>query len=189
MGRRPDNKSCKLRAWAVAGLALGALVPLAGRASGGTINFTGAITTSSCSIKVNGSGLGDGTVALPTVDVTSLASGQAQRSTAAGTFFSIALADCAPERRIAVYFEAGPTVDAATHALINAGTSNVEVQLYEASAATVVGAPVAPGAASTVQTVAGSGTLYFYAGYSLAAGGAARAGTVSAAITYSLVYL
>jgi major type 1 subunit fimbrin (pilin) len=171
-------------------------LPPAGVASDGTITFTGAITENSCSISVNGAGSIDGTVALPIVDATALARGPAPQSTAAGTFFNIALSGCVLTHadlagnvpgRVAVYFEAGPTVDAATHALINSGTSNVEVKLYEATGATQVGSQIMPGTVAG-QSAAGEGTWYFYAGYSLAGQGALRAGTVSTSVTYSLVY-
>jgi major type 1 subunit fimbrin (pilin) len=165
-------------------------------ASDGTITFTGAITENSCTVSVDGAGSSDGTVALPVVDATALARGPAPQGTAAGTFFHIALSGCVLTHadvagnvpgRVAVYFEAGPTVDAATHALINSGTSNVEVQLYEATGATQVGSQIMPGTVAG-QSAAGAGTWYFYAGYSLAAPGPVRAGTVSTSVTYSLVY-
>ncbi len=83
-----------------------------------------------------------------------------------------------------------------TGGLINAGTSNVEVNLYNASSAAVVTTQIFPGT-TTGQNPTGSGldpttggTQYYYAGYSTAASGgaAATAGTVTTSITYSLVY-
>jgi type 1 fimbria pilin len=71
-----------------------------------------------------------------------------------------------------------------THALVNAGTSNVEVKLYEATVANRAGAQIRPGSG---QPLTGAATLYFYAGYSPTAA-VATAGSVSTAVTYSLVY-
>ena len=92
---------------------------------------------------------------------------------------------------VKIYFEAGANVDETTGGLINSGgTSNVEVKLYNASQASVVGTQITPGK-STVQPAAltsTGGTQWFYAGYSTDANGAASAGTVSTSVTYSLIY-
>jgi major type 1 subunit fimbrin (pilin) len=175
-------------------------LPLAGRASDGSILFVGAVTENSCTVQVNGEG-SDGSVALPVVDTSALRGMPAPRNTAAGTFFRIVVSGCAANQPdiaghtpggVAIYFEAGPNVDAATSALINAGTSNVEVRLYQASGATQVGAQITPGVVGAGQSASlrmtGTSTTYFYAGYSTVPGVAATAGTVRAAVTYSLVY-
>jgi major type 1 subunit fimbrin (pilin) len=192
------------RAMTAAGFTAALATPLSGLASDGTITFTGAVTASTCTIKINGTGSGDGTVALPTVDTAALTNGAA-RTTAGGTFFSVGLSACTAATDIGstpsapttvqIYFEAGPNVDEVTGGLINTVTgSNVEVNLYNASAAAIVGSQIKPGT-NTNQPVAqtlGSliGTQWFYAGYSTAASGgvAASAGAVSTSITYSLIY-
>jgi len=192
------NKLIK-RAAVAAGIATVVALPMSGLASDGTITFTGAVTGSSCTIAVNGGGR-DVTVALPTVDTAALTDVGA-RTTAGGTFFNMVLSGCAAVNdfgggaptNVQIYFEAGPNVDQATGGLINlAGAgSNVEVMLYNASAATVVGTQITPGNATVqapVQTIAGAGTQWFYAGYSTDANGAATAGAVSTSVTYSLVY-
>lgn len=171
-----------------------------GLASDGTITFIGAVTGNSCSVQVNGVG-SDGTVALPVVDTTALDDSSPARNTAAGTFFEITLNSCiashadlsgAPPTRVALYFEAGPNVDQSTHGLINAGTSNVEVKLYQASESHVVGSQIAPGTSGAgqpdSQAVTAASTQYFYAGYWLARGVKATAGTVNTSVTYSLIY-
>jgi major type 1 subunit fimbrin (pilin) len=176
-------------------------LPMAGRASDGSITFVGAVTENSCAVQVDGEGAGDGSVALPVVDATALQDLPAPRNTAAGSFFRIVVSACAASRPdiagqapggVAIYFEAGPNVDAVTSGLINAGTSNVEVKLYQASGATQVGAQITPGIPGAGQSgslrVTGPGTSWFYAGYSTMPGVAATAGTVRAAVTYSLVY-
>jgi len=183
-----------------AGIAGAAMLATCGRAADGTITFIGAVIGNSCTVQVNGAGAGDGVVTLPTVDTTALDNGAASGGAAAGTFFRIALTSCgagqadtssAAPTRVAVYFEAGPNVDPATHALINSGTSNVEVKLYQASATDVVGSGITPGVddgQSTSQSVATASTQHFYAGYSTRNGVPATAGTVSTTVTYSLVY-
>ncbi len=185
---------CITRALFVACAAMSMAVPMVGLSSDGTITFAGAVTENSCTVRINGAGSGDGAVGLPVVDTTSLGRGSVRKSTAAGTFFNITLSACVLNRadvagklptRVAVYFEAGPNVDPATHALINTGTSNVEVKLYEASGATRVGPQITPGAGPPVS---GTDTWYFYAGYALPAAGDATAGTVATSVTYSLVY-
>jgi major type 1 subunit fimbrin (pilin) len=199
------------RALAAAGIATAMALPLSTQASDGTITFTGAVTASTCTLKVNGAGTGDGAVALPTVDTSALTNAATATKTAAGTFFSIGLTNCtaatdllpgpAAPTTVAIYFEAGPNVDVATGGLINGGTSNVEVNLYNASNATVIGTQIKPGTSTNTTSyatplalatyVATAGPLqWFYAGYSTAANGgnAASAGSVSTSVTYSLVY-
>jgi major type 1 subunit fimbrin (pilin) len=180
--------SCITRALVAAGAAISALGSMAGLASG-TITFTGFVTENSCTVQVNGMGTGDGAVALPAVDTRALGTARAQNKTAAGTFFNISVSACNAPTRVAAYFEAGPNVDPVTHALINTGSSSVEVKLFEASAATVVGSQISPGTSAAGQALNGAGTWYFYAAYALAADGEATAGSVSTSVTYSLVYL
>lgn len=199
------------RAMLAAGITTVMVLPLAGQASDGMITFTGAVTASTCTVSVNGDGA-NATVTLPTVDAASLggtagtgttASGQ----TGSGTFFNVAVSDCtaaAPSpsgdtapTTVAVYFEAGGTVDEATGGLINtaSGGSNVEVKLYNASGTTVVGTQIQPGTgtnqptAITISTItASSETQWFYAGYATLGTTAATPGAVNTYVTYSLVY-
>jgi major type 1 subunit fimbrin (pilin) len=184
----------RARALAVAALAV---VPLIGMGADGTIFFTGAVTENSCTVRVQDADSSDGTVALPVVDAAALGRAAQPEGTAAGTFFSIAQDSCALNHadisgnvptQVAVYFEAGPNVDPVTHALINTGSSNVVVKLYEASGPAVVGGQINPGVPSSVTPLSGPGTWYFYAGYALAGAGQATAGTVNTSVTYSLVY-
>ncbi len=189
------------RTVAAAGIAAVVTAPMSSLASDGTITFTGAVTGSSCTINVNGSGAADATVALPTVDTAALTNTGA-RTTAGGTFFNIVLSSCAgvddygagaAPTNVQIYFEAGPNVDENTGGLINLAPSgsNVEVRLYNASQGTVVGTQITPGKATVqapVQTIAGAGTQWFYAAYSTHRNGAATAGAVSTSVTYSLIY-
>jgi major type 1 subunit fimbrin (pilin) len=193
------------RAMIAAGMTTALVLPLAGQASDGTITFTGAVTANTCTVSVNASGA-NATVALPTVSTAAL-DNTATKTTAAGTFFNMAVSACtatpladiggvAPTT-VAIYFEAGPNVDQVTGGLINTVVgSNVEVNLYNASAASIVGTQIMPGtqtAQPLTQAIGVGGTQWFYAGYSTAgtnglAGAAATAGAVNTSITYSLVY-
>jgi major type 1 subunit fimbrin (pilin) len=191
------------QAMMAAGIAAAMALPMSSQASDGTLTFTGAVTANSCTLKVNGVTGASATVALPTVDTAALTS-VSPRTTAAGTFFSIDVSACSAVADIGgttapasvqIYFEAGPNVDEATGGLINkaAGGSNVEVNLFNATSATVVGPQIFPGTTTgqpAVQPVGSVGTQWFYAQYSTAgAAAAATAGAVSTSITYSLVYL
>jgi major type 1 subunit fimbrin (pilin) len=193
------------RAMAAAGIATAMALPLSTQASDGTITFAGAVTANTCTVSVNASG-NNATVTLPTVSTSALTN-VATKTTASGTFFNVAVSLCtatpiadiggvAPTT-VAIYFEAGPNVDEVTGGLINAsGGSNVEVNLYNASAASVVGTQIKPGTLTNqplAQAIGSGGTQWFYAGYSTAgtnglAGAVATAGAVNTSITYSLVY-
>lgn len=198
------------RAMIAAGIMTAMTLPLSGHASDGTITFSGAVTASSCVVSVNSAGA-TATVALPTVDTAALTGASGPTTTAAGTFFNMAVSGCATEAdigdpaaaptQVAIYFEAGPNVDEATGGLINraSGGSNVEVKLYNASGSTVVGTQVMPGTPTNQPSdllisgstgVGATQTQWFYAGYSAtgAAAGGATAGAVSTSVTYSLVY-
>jgi major type 1 subunit fimbrin (pilin) len=180
-------------------LAVAALagIPMVGLGAGGTILFTGAVTENSCTVRVQDAASSDGTVALPVVDTAALARAGQPEGTAAGTFFRIELAACTLNHadisgnvptQVAVYFEAGPNVDPVSHALINTGSSNVVVKLFEASGPVGVGRQIIPGVPGSVTPLSGPGTWHFYAGYALAGPGQPTAGSVNTTVTYSLVY-
>lgn len=204
------------RAMMAAGIATAMVLPLSSQASDGTITFTGAVTANTCTVVVNGTAA-DATVALPTVSTAALTNAAANgataaKTTAAGTFFNMTVSGCPASpvndfgathtpSTVQIYFEAGPNVDVITGGLINAVTgSNVEVNLYNASSASIVTTQIMPGtntgqpATQLLATLATTpGTQYFYAGYSTAgtnglAGAAATAGAVSTSVTYSLIY-
>jgi major type 1 subunit fimbrin (pilin) len=193
------------RAMIVAGITTAMWLPLSGQASDGTITFTGAVTANTCTVSVNASGA-NATVALPTVSTSALTNA-VTKTTAGGTFFNMAVSTCtatpladiagAAPTTVAIYFEAGPNVDEVTGGLINTvAGSNVEVNLYNASAASIVGTQIKPGTQTNqplTQLIGTGGTQWFYAGYSTAGtngltGATATAGAVSTSITYSLVY-
>jgi major type 1 subunit fimbrin (pilin) len=195
------------RAMLAAGVTTAMALPLSGVASDGTITFTGAVTASTCTVSVNGN-VANATVALPTVSTAAL-NNTSTKTTAAGTFFNMAVTGCtavadlgsgtphAPST-VQIYIEAGPNVDEATGGLINTvAGSNVEVNLYNASGSTIVNTQIMPGTNTnqpTPLTIAGSTgvltqTEWFYAGYSTAGAAApATAGAVNTSVTYSLIY-
>jgi len=154
-------------------------------ASDGTITFTGAITSATCTVKLNGGSTASGTVTLPTVSNTVLASPGA---VAGATSFVINLSACTTGKSVNTYFEAGTTVDLVTGALINAGTAtNVEVQVLTAAAVPIaVGSFAQASDTSLNTTVSQSGALNYIARYY--ALGTSTAGTVSSAVTYSITY-
>ena len=60
-------------------------------------------------------------------------------------------------RTVQIYFEAGPNVDEVTGGLINTIVgSNVEVNLYNASAASIVGTQIKPGTQTNQPWYSGS---------------------------------
>lgn len=193
------------RALIAAGITTALALPLSSQASDGTITFTGAVTANTCTVSVNATGA-NATVALPTVSLDAL-DNTSTKTTAVGTFFKMAVSACtatplsdfggSAPTTVQIYFEAGPNVDEVTGGLINTVTgSNVEVNLYNASAASIIGTQIKPGTPThqpLTQTMAAGGTQWFYAGYSTAgtnglAGAAATAGAVNTSITYSLIY-
>lgn len=191
------------RTMIAASIGVAMALPLSGQASDGTINFTGAVTASTCSVNVNGAGSNTGGVTLPTVDAASVG-GASGAGISTGTFFNVALTGCttandiggAAPTHVQIYFEAGPNVDEATGGLINtasSGGSNVEVKLYNASGSSVVGTQILPGTATQPPTLSATAdsTQWFYATYSgsgLAAGVQVTAGVVNTSVTFSLVY-
>jgi major type 1 subunit fimbrin (pilin) len=190
------------RTLVAAGVSASLATSMSGYASDGTITFTGAVTASTCTLAVNGAGTGDGTVALPTVDTAALTNAVG-KTTAGGTFFRVAVTGCvtaadilpgpAAPTTVQIYFEAGPNVNSLTGGLVNTvAGSNVEVNLYNASNAAIVGTQIRPGTNTNqpvAQTIGSEGTQWFYAAYSTGgASAAATAGAVSTSVTYSLVY-
>jgi major type 1 subunit fimbrin (pilin) len=190
------------RALLAAGVATALVLPLSSQASDGTISFVGGVTANTCTVTVNGTAGASTSINLPIVSTSALTSG-AGKTTAAGTFFNIAVSGCSDPAvndagfagtpsKVSVFFEAGTNVNPTTGGLVNtaASGSNVEVSLYTASSGSTVGTLIHPGA-STGQAaplnMTDGGTQWFFAGYSTT-GVAATAGAVTTQVTYSLVY-
>jgi major type 1 subunit fimbrin (pilin) len=168
-------------------VAAGAALPTASFASDGTITFTGEITATTCQISGNGGG-SSFTVALDKVSTTALPT---DKAAADAKPFNIVLSQCTPASgNAAVYFEPGATVDSVTGQLLNATGSaqNVEIGLLNSDYS-----KINLGQGSQTQNVkwasiaSGSATFTYYAQY-VAAGGAAKAGTVNTSTLYSIIY-
>lgn len=152
-------------------------------AADGTINFTGEISSQTCTIEGNTTGTTIKTVTLPRVAASSLATvGKA----AGRKDFSLALTGCTGSSAL-VRFEQGSTVDAATGNLINqtADGSNVQIQLLNANFAPI-NLQTNAGSLSTAVTEE-TATLQFYAQY-IAATAAATAGQVTSSVQFSMDY-
>lgn len=178
-----------LSAALIAGLGLAALAPQAAKASDGTITFNGKITSSTCTVGVNGGGASNG-VTLPTVATSALTG--AIGKVAAATPFSVKLTACSfsPAGTVGLYFEPGANTQPDGNLKNTAATNNVEVQLLNASQG-VMTLNSAPGSqnGSTAIVAAGdtSATLNYYAQY-YASAATVTAGTVTSTVTYSVVY-
>ncbi|MDD5411255.1 MAG: fimbrial protein [Methylobacter sp.] len=164
-------------------------LPGLAQASDGTITFAGAVSGSTCTVVLNGSASSTGTVTLPTVSLSQLASAGA---TAGATHFTLDLSGCTNNSLVNAFFESGAGVDPATGNLINTtagGATNVVVQLFPANNLTT---QIKPGLTSQAKApdVTGtspfSGTLNYVAQYYALA--AATAGAFSSPVTYSLTY-
>ena len=158
--------------------------PLAAHASDGTITFSGAITGSTCTVKLNG-GSASGTVTLPTVSTSALTSAGA---TAGSTQFEFDISGCtfSGATSVTAYFEAGANVDPTSGRLNNTGgASNVQLQLYLGSN---YASKIAAGQSgqSTATPLTGTGKLKY--GVEYYATGTSGAGSVASTVTYSLVY-
>ncbi|MFE0500865.1 fimbrial protein [Lysobacter soli] len=157
-------------------------------AADGTINITGAVTSTTC--RINGANSpATINVTLPSVSTAAL---NAAGRTAGTTPFAIVLSNCSAGINNAVtYFEAGPTIDTATGNLRNTtsgGAANVQVSLLNADA-TKISLQNAAGSQSSQQVaIANNGaTLNYFAQY-VANGAAAGAGAVTSNVTFSVVY-
>lgn len=152
-------------------------------AADGTINFTGEISSQTCTIEGNTTGTSAKTVALPRVAASSLA---AVGQTAGRTGFTLALTACTGTSAL-VRFEQGASVDAATGNLLNqtANGSNAQIQILNANFAPI-NLQTNAGSLSTAVT-SEAANLQFYAQY-VAATAAATAGQVTSNVQFSMDY-
>jgi len=164
-----------------------ALAPQVAQAVDGTINFTGAITASTC--KING-GAAPATIAvtLPTVATTSLVSVGA---VAGRTPFSIALTACTGQTKATTYFEPGLTTSTDGNLKIaTGGATGVELQLLNNDATdSVINVANAYGAQNSDQLTlaAGAGTLNYYVQY-YATSAAVTAGAANSSVQFTMIY-
>lgn len=179
-------KKTLLSAALMAGFGIAAFAPQAANATDGTINFTGAVTGSTCVVKINGAA-GPATVTLPTVSTTALS---AAGATAGQTAFAINLSGCAGSptaTKASTFFENGPNVNAAGR-LANTGTATgVDVQLVNSDNSVITAGSAAPTSGAGVATItASAATLNYYARYYATA--AATPGSVASSVQFSVIY-
>ncbi|UNK48145.1 type 1 fimbrial protein [Lysobacter sp. S4-A87] len=160
-------------------------------ASDGTINFTGELTTQTCSI--NGTAA-DGnrnvSVTLPAASQSNL---RTVGSTSGETAFQIALTSCTPTSgTVHTRFESGPNVDVASGELLTSGagsSAGLRIQLLNQDRTVI-----AVGAADVAQNSApgtiatGAVTLNYIARYHNINSTPLAVGAVTSSVTYSMAY-
>lgn len=163
-----------------------ALAPQAARATDGTINITGTITSTTC--VVNTGSPATIAVTLPTISTSALSTaGQL----AGYTQFPITLSGCASGTKATTYFEQGPNT-LANGNLLNNGTAgtDVQVRLFNSDQTTQVALNGAAGSqnSETITTdTSGAGTLNYWAAY-YANAPVTTAGTVSTSVEFTMQY-
>jgi major type 1 subunit fimbrin (pilin) len=155
-------------------------------AADGSIEFTGELVASTCTI--NGGGVAnDFEVALPQVSAAAL---QTAGSWAGRTPFEIKLTACSPATgKVSAYFEPGASINPDTGRLIvdDGGATNVEIGLLSDSFGSVVaGAAVGSQNSQVIDIVGGAANLKYYAQYESL--GSATAGAVVSRVQYTLIY-
>ncbi len=157
------------------------------QAADGLISFNGDISSETCTISA-ANGTNDGTVTLPIVSATALATPAA---TAGATQFAITLSSCPqPFKKAAAWFEAGSNVDSTTGRLINTGTAeNVDVALYNINSNSPIniGQGSGFGASGASFDIINDGAILNYRA-SYYAKAAVTAGTVIASVNYTVQY-
>lgn len=160
-------------------------------ASDGTINFTGELTTQTCSI--NGTAA-DGnrnlSVTLPAATQSSLT---IVGSTSAETAFQIALTSCTPATgSVRTRFESGPNVDAATGELFTSGagsSAGLRIQLLNQDRSVIaVGATDASQNSAPSTLASGAATLNYIARYHRVSATPLAVGALTSSVTYSMAY-
>lgn len=162
-------------------------------ASDGTINFTGELVDSTCTVTVNGVvGPAPATVTLPKVSAAQLKTANA---TAGQTGFNITLSACTgTSTTAAAFFEAGAGVNPLTTNLKNSdatatGAKNVELQLVDATNGSVIKAGDFGQVAGTSKIMKnGSGNTILPYAVQYIATGLTTAGKVASQVTYSITY-
>lgn len=188
-----------MKASVLTSLAFGAAMLAAAATSSaatGTINFTGSVSGTTCTV-AGGTGTSpDFTVTMPSVAVGAL---DAADKVAGGTVFQIRLTACTVAAGATgtalTYFEPGASVDLATGRLKNTAAAataakNVQIGLLNDDGSNItVGSATHGSKAVTLEGADGAkaATLRYIAQY-VATGGAAEAGQVASNVLYSMVY-
>ena len=182
-----------LSAALIAGLGIAAFAPQAAHAVDGTINISGKITGSTCTISNStGTGTSTFTVTLPTVATSALSTLGAVAGT---TPFSINLSGCTflAAGNVSTYFEPSSANVLADGNLKNtAATNGVEVRLLNDGLTPIaLNQPSGSQNSSTaaVTTSGTSATLKYFAQYiAPGAAGSVSGGAVTAQVQYSVTY-
>jgi major type 1 subunit fimbrin (pilin) len=155
----------------------------------GTITINGVLKSPTCDVKIN-NGAANGTVTLPSVTTSALASAA---QVAGKTPFSLNLTGCNPAGSIYPYFQNNQTTVSANGRLLNTATlapaAFVELQLLNANDGVVnlsAGA-AAQNAGSSKVDATGAATLNFSIEYYALQ--QTTAGAVSSTLTYVINYL
>ncbi|CAM3192817.1 fimbrial protein [Janthinobacterium lividum] len=158
-------------------------------ASDGTINFSGELLDSTCTVTVNGQvAPSAATVTLPKLSASMLKTA----STVAGqTPFNITLSACSgATTTAAAFFEGGAGVDTLTSNVKNSGTATfVELQLIDANNGSAIKAGdigQVTGTTRITKNATGNTVLPYAVQY--VSTGVATAGTVLGTVTYSISY-
>lgn len=168
----------------VAAVLAGSAFASVAQAADGTINFTGKITDTACTVTP---ATATQTVALGTVSKTAFAAGTG--STASPTRFSIVLTSCpASATNASIKFD-GPTdpANSSLLAITTGGTaaSGVGVGIYEQNASTLI--PITTASASKALSTTGDTTFNFVAKY-VSTGPTVNSGDANAVSDFTVSY-
>ncbi|EIF35485.1 P pilus assembly protein, pilin FimA [Burkholderia sp. Ch1-1] len=168
------------------------LAPVGAHAADGTINFSGAVLDTTCSINGTASGTSANlSVTLPSVSASALTTSGAVAGISNAADVRLVLTGCTGAATKAIAnFENGQTIDQSTGLLANQGgtAKNVEVQLLNEQMQPI---NVLTGTNNDIGTngvaiAGGAATLQYYARYY--ALDAAQAGSVYTSIQYTIQY-
>jgi major type 1 subunit fimbrin (pilin) len=182
------------RILSVAVIGFAALLSTAAQAADGTIQITGAVADTTCSINGKATGTpADVSVTLPTVQTGALATAGATAGTSNAGDIRFALSGCSgTATKVIARFENGPTVDSSSGYLTNQASAspakNVQVRLLNANTQPI---NILTGENNTLATngvtiTGGAATIDYYAQYY--ATGKAEPGNVTTSVQYTMQY-
>ncbi|TAL71277.1 MAG: type 1 fimbrial protein [Rhodanobacter sp.] len=178
-----------LSAALVAALGTFAFIPSAQAATAidGTITINGQVVAATCTVAVNGTSGGNGTVVLKPAPTSALA---AAAATYGDMPFTIAVTGCDSSlngKTVTPYWS-GTNVNGSGRLNSTGTANNVNLQLLNSDDSTAIALNGAEGNQGTSSATVASqaATMTYYARYY--ATGAATAGTVSSTVDYTLIY-
>ncbi|MFC3814311.1 fimbrial protein [Lysobacter sp. GCM10012299] len=160
-------------------------------ASDGTINFSGELTTQTCSINGTAAdGARSFTVTLPAASQSNLTTVGA---TSTETAFQIALTSCTPASgTVRTRFESGANVDSTSGELLTTGagsSAGLRIQLLNQDRTVIVVGAADVAQNSAQGTIAsGAATLNYIARYHRISATPLAVGAVTSSVTYSMAY-